>query len=251
MTTQEMLRYVDAGADLYLRAMGDASHMEIIDNGVYEIMRSRGSINDLCSVYNMRLEQLCDDALEKTVQEIKDLKMHTWWPLASSDRVKNAIFGKKPVYSIDDFEIYGVMQPDDLPSYPEKPDFVEIKRVGTQSEFETWCDIDNNTEHGGTVIFYPPNHMHLVESGKLTCFLGCVENTPVATSATLSHDGIASLEFVSTLPGYRNKGIAKALCQHALQEAFRGRAQIVSVRAIGDGRALGKSLKFHFVETDA
>lgn len=250
MIIEEMLKYVDAGADFYLRAMGDAEHMEIIDNGIYEIMRSCGNINNLSSIYNIRLDQLSDDELKKTVQDIKNLKIHTWWPLASSDRVIDIIHEKKPVYSIEDFEIYGVMQPEDLPKYPETKGFISIKQVKSLSDFVIWCDLDNNTEHSGTVVFYPKNHMHLVDSGKLTCFIGYVDNMPVATSAILNNKGIVSLEFISTLPDYRKKGIAKELCQHALKYAFNTGANVISVRAVGDGRTLAKTLGFHFVETN-
>lgn len=55
MIIEEMLKYVDKGADFYLRAMGDAEHMEIIDNGNYEVMRSCGNINNLSSIYNIRI----------------------------------------------------------------------------------------------------------------------------------------------------------------------------------------------------
>ena len=46
----EALAYVDAGADFYLRVMGDAVHMELRDNGVYETMRSAGDVNTICAL---------------------------------------------------------------------------------------------------------------------------------------------------------------------------------------------------------
>ena len=247
MTEHEALQCVDTGADFYLRAMGDAEHMEIIDNGVYEIMRSRSAVNDLASVYNMRLEALPDAALADTIAEIRALGIHTWWPLSASDRVAQAIHGRRPRYAADDIEIYGIMQPSELPAFPEAPPFLRIVRVETAGDFATWCELDNTTEHGGSVIFYPPNHMHLIAHEKLIAFVGYCGSEPIATSAVLDDGGIASLEFVCTAPSHRMRGIATAMCRHALTHAFAAGAKVVTTRGIADGRALVKSLGFRVI----
>ena len=249
MTAREALRYVDRGADCYLRAMGTADHMQIIDDGTCEIMRSKGAINDLCSVYNVRIEDLRDDELIKTIDRIRALGIrHIWWPLAASDRVLMAIHGRIPRYSPDDFEIYGCM---DAPAMTQLqvPKGLAIKRVSSIDDFITWCRLDNETEHGGNVIFYPPNHMHLIESGKLTAYLGCVDGAPVATSAILNDGDIASLEFVSTLPGYRRRGIARTMCHHALTEGFGGGAKVITTRGIADGRGIVVQVGFRVMDT--
>ena len=180
----EALAYVDAGADFYLRVMGDAVHMELRDNGVYEIMRSAGDVNNLASVCNMRLEGLSSDAL-----------------------------------------------------------------VDVIGDFAAWCDLDNNTEHHGTVIFHAENHFRLIKSGKRTAFLGIADGAPVATCGILNNDGVASLEFVSVQPDYRKRGIARLLCQNALGYAFANGAVVVTTRAIGGGTGLCKALDFCIITT--
>ena len=246
----EALSYIDMGADFYLRVMGDAEHMELRDNGLYETMQSRGDINNLASVYNMRLEGLSSDALVDIIDEIRELRMHTWWPLSASERVLNAIHGKIPVYTAEDIEIYGIMLPGELPEYAATPAHVKIERVETLGNFAVWCDLDNNTEHHGTVIFHAQNHMHLIESGKLTAFLGVADGTPAATCGILDNDGVASLEFVSVLSDYRKRGFATALCRNALGYAFSNGARVVTTRAIADGRALCKTLGFRIITTE-
>ena len=248
VTRNEALSYVDAGADSYLRVMGDAVHMELRDNGIYETMRSRSDINSLASVYNMRLEELSDETLKTTIDEIRELKMHTWWPLSAPDRVLLAIHGKIPVYTAEDVEIYGIMYPDELTGRPERLANVRLQLVETIDDFAVWCDLDNNTEHHSNVIFHAKNHFHLIESGKLTAFLGFADDVPVATCGILGQD-IASLEFVSVLPDYRKRGIAMALCQYALTLTFILGARAVTTRAIGDGRKLCKALGFHVITT--
>jgi len=250
MSFFEILKIVDEGADFYLRIMGQAAHMKIVDNGIYEYMRSISDINNLSSVYNVRLDHLSDDEMLKAIAEIKAKNTHTWFPLAASERVCDYLYGKniRKKYTINDLEIYGVMLTDNTPKISNIAEDLDILEIRTMNEFERWCDIDNNIEHNGTIIFYPKNHFHLIKSGKMRCFLGCIGEKAVATCAILDNDGVCSLEFVSVLPEFRLKGYAKKMCVHALQSAFVKKIQSVSVRAIGDGCTLGKSLGFEFVD---
>jgi GNAT superfamily N-acetyltransferase len=88
----------------------------------------------------------------------------------------------------------------------------------------------------------------LLTNGKLRCYLGYVDNIPVTTAAILNNDGIASLEFTVTLPEYRQKGLAKAVCRFALDDAFKAGVQSVSIRSFGIARQLGKSLGFRYID---
>ena len=68
---------------------------------------------------------------------------------------------------------------------------------------------------------------------------------PVAVSAILDNSGIASLEFVATIPEMRRKGYAKAICEKAIHDAFTDGAKIITVRAINLAASqLYKSLGF-------
>lgn len=247
MESKEIMHYVDAGADFYLRMIADADHMEILDNGIYEMMRSRGGVNDLCVVYNIRLDHLSDEGIKQAMQEIKDLNVHTWWP-SFSERVLDVIYGKdrKPESIFSDEELYGIMLSEEMSNYPVHPDSIMISRVRSQEEFQVWCDLDNLVEHGGNIHMHPQNHYHLINNGKLRCYLGYVDNKPVTTSAILNNVGVASLEFTVTLPEYRQKGYAKAVCQFALNDAFRDGIKTISIRAIGNARMLGRSLGFRY-----
>lgn len=244
MEAKEIMKYVDAGADFYLRVMGSADHMEIVDNGIYEMMRSKGTINDLCSIYNIRVDNLSDEEIGKLIAEIKSLNMHVWWPY--SERLLDALHGKDRGF--DDFELYGAMLPDDMPQYSPLPDSIDIRRVNSLADFETWCDMVNNLAHGGTVCIHPRNHYHLVKSGEIRCYLGSVDGVTVATSGVLNNGGIGSLEFAATMPEYREKGFAKAVCQIAIVDAFEDGIRVLSARAIENGRMLGRSLGFKYID---
>ena len=48
----------------------------------------------------------------------------------------------------------------------------------------------------------------------------------------IDNDGIASLEFVATVPEMRRRGFAREVCEKAIYDAFMDGAKIVTVRAI-------------------
>lgn len=253
MTLQEKLRLVDLGADNYLRIIASAPHMRITDNGRYETMCATGDINDLCSIYNIRLEALDDDMLHKTLGEIRAQGGgHIWWPLAMSERVAQARFGggPRPRLGDGDFEMYALVTPEGLPAVAERPEGLDITLADTPEAFAAWCTLNNAHEHGSTVVLHPEGHFPLVQSGQIRCFLGSVNGKPVATCAILTGEGTTSLEFVCTQPTYRRKGVARAMCQYALADAFARDAQPVSIRAIGDGTALGRALGLAYLLTE-
>lgn len=245
--TREIKHYIDKGADFYLRMLADAEHMEIVDNGIYEIMRSRGDVNHLCVVYNIRLEHLSDEEIIEAVKEIRELKVHTWWP-ARSERVLDIMDGKDrgPEGPFGDAELYGIMVAEEVPKYPKTPNSIKIQRVHSQEEFQVWCDLDNDVEHGGHIHMHTQNHYHLITNGKLRCYLGYVDSIPVTTAAILNNVGTASLEFTATLPEHRQNGFARAVCQYALKDAFKAGVEVVSIRSFGIARILGKSLGFRY-----
>jgi predicted GNAT family acetyltransferase len=247
METKQFRKYIDDSAYFYIRMIADAKHMEIIDNGIYEMARSRGDVNSLCVVYNIRLDHLSDEEIIKAIKEIRELKVHTWWPHLS-ERVLDIMHGKgkRPAWSFDDTELYGTMLPEEMPRYPRTPSFIQVRRVRTKDEFKAWCEIDNRIEHGGNVHIHPQNHYHLLKNGKLRCYLGYVNGVGMTTAAILNNEGTASLAFTVTTPENRQKGYAKAVCQFALKDAFKAGIKIVSVAAIGDARMLGRSLGFKY-----
>lgn len=249
MTLKEKLSLVDGWADFYLRVMGSADHMIIVSNGRYETMGPIGNTDSPTSVYNIRLDNLSDQELHNTIQEIRDLKKHTWWPSAASDRVLQAIHGKIPVYTVDDDEIYSILMPEDVPCYSNITGDLEIRRVITPEDFELWCGFINSSY--GEIAFDPKNHFHLVTEGKLNGFLCFMDDKAVGISAILNNDGAAALEFVVVSPEYRKNGIATALCQSAIRYACMIGVKHIVGRGGQDGsRRLIEKLGFSIITTE-
>ncbi len=231
----DLLKYVDNGANLYVRILGQASHMAIEDNGIYEYIHPKNNEDGLRFVYNIRLDNLIDVEKERALADISKFKAPTWYPLLPSNE-----------YTKDDEELYGAMLYDWLPKYIETSKCIEIKRVTTRNEFNEWCRLCNDYMHGGSNIIDPKSHWEFVENGTIAFYLGYADKKAVSVCAVIYDDKICSLEFAYTLSDYREKGYCKALSQYALNEAFENGAEIVTIRTINNGHYVGKSLGFRF-----
>ena len=88
------------------------------------------------------------------------------------------------------------------------------------------------------------NHYHWCEANLLIPYIVYCEDKPVAVSAILNNNGIASLEFVATLPEYRRKGFARAASIVAVRDAFADRVSIITLRAFHPANLLYQSLGF-------
>lgn len=79
MERTKICKYIDHGANYYLKLLGDAKHMEYTDKGYYSIIRPKNNEEGGASLFNLRLEHLSDEDLKEKIDEIKGLNLHTWW----------------------------------------------------------------------------------------------------------------------------------------------------------------------------
>ena len=239
----KVLGHVDDRANFFLQVIGDAKHMEVHDNGRYTWIHPRNGHRGANSVFNIRLDPLSDEDLKHTVDEIKALKRHTWWN-HYSDRVNNVIFPEgRPFPTENDWEVYAIMFPDEKPAY--RRGTANIQPVASLAEFKTWADVINRIE--GNEIFHWIHHYPLCTAGRMRCSVAYDQGDPAAIAAMLRNGDAYSLEFVATLPAYRRKGFAAALCQASIDEAFRDGARFVTFRAYRDSKKFGETLGFKFI----
>ena len=248
MDKAEIIKVIDDGANFYCRILGDASHMEFRDNGYYSIIYPKDGEKGGTSLFDVRIEQLSDKEANLIIDEIKSKKVHTWWGLCVSDRIADLIWGKyrpTPPASEDELEeAYMALFPNEKPVYRKFNAHIEVRPVSSLEEFNIWADICNSILHGNFSIIHPVNHYHLCEKGIMPCFIGYYNNTPASVSAIINDKHNSSLEFVATLDNYRDKGLATALCQTAVDNAFLNGSKIITARAFNDAIKLYKSLGF-------
>ena len=234
MTEKEILKRIDHGARNYIRLFGTAEHMEMVDKTFYSYIQPKADVHGISFVYDLRLDGLGEEERDEAVREIKALHMPVWVDLTASDKVFQAFFGGERVHGQTQFEendeVYLAMLPEEKPEYQATSG--EIIRVRSAEEFAAWAEIANNVLAGGYPDIHPVYHYPLCEKGRMKCYTACYEGEPAATAAILDDNGTASLEFVAVLPEMRGKGLAKAICRKAVEDAFAEGAKIVTVRAI-------------------
>lgn len=234
MTERDIVKHISDGANYYVSMFGKAEHMEIIDKEFYSYVKPRANEHGISIIYNIHIDNLPFEKQQDLVAEIKALHMPFWLDLFAPDDVFFLFFDKNKVHGQTEFadndEIYMAL----LPHEKTEPSVQNEKIVKVQSpeEFAAWAKIANDVLANGYPDMHPVYHYPLCRDNIMKCYILYNQNVPVAVASIMDNNGIASLEFVATIPEMRRHGFARAVCERAVQDAFIDGAKIVTVRAI-------------------
>jgi GNAT superfamily N-acetyltransferase len=245
MEKAEISRHIDEGANFYLRILGAAEHMEYSDNGYYSMIKPKIGQQGGTSLFDIRLEHLPEQELREKVDEIKKLKVHTWWGFGMSERMTAAVFGEnKPLPATEENDEEGCMAmlPEDKLEYGVTG--ITVKKVSNARDFKLWADLCNGILHGGYPMIHPEKHCHLSEEGIMLCYIAYYDGEAASVCSVIYNRDAASLEFVCTLEKYRNKGLARAVCIPAIEEAFDHGSKIITLRAVPEAKKLYLNMGF-------
>ena len=234
MTERDIIKHISNGANYYVSLFGKAEHMEIIDKGCYSYVKPKTDEYGISMIYNVHLEKLSPEERKVHISEMKELQMPIWLDLTVSDEVFFQVFGENKVHRQTTFddndEIYMALLPEEkeISSVSEE----KIIRIQTQEEFAVWAKIANDMLANGAPDMHPVYHYPLCKDGIMKCYIAYNQSVPVAVASVMDNSGIASLEFVATIPEMRRRGYAKRVCERAVSDAFTDGAKIVTTRAI-------------------
>ncbi len=247
MEYQEICRHIDDGANFYLRILGSAEHMEIIDNDYYSLVRPRPGESGCSCVFNIRLENLSVGQQKEIIKEIKALQQHTWWGFHLSEEIEAAIYGAdRPPAATETNEEEGCMAilPPLSSSIQTHLPHISVKKVQSAEDFHLLADMTNNILHGSYPMLHPVHHYPLCEEHIMSCYIAYYDNIPASVCTILNNKGVASLEFVCTQEAYRNKGLSRAACMVAISDTFAANACIITLRAFPHAKLFYKKLGF-------
>ena len=237
LTQQEIIRHINNGADHYVRLFGQAEHMEIVDRTFYSLVRPKGSVHGISMVFQVRLEGLPSAKQQELIAEIKALHVPVWFDLTASDELHRLFFSceKRHGQTVldDDDEVYLALLPEQAPCAAASA--YSIVNVQTAEEFALWARMCNDLFANGAPDVHPLYHYPLCQHNLMKCYIAYVHDQPAAIGAIMNNHGIASLEFVATVPEWRRRGLARALCDKAIHDTFADGAKIITVRAINAG----------------
>lgn len=234
MTTKDIIKHIDNGANYYVSLFGEAAHMERFDKKFYSYVTPKNGEQGISFIYNVHINDLPAEQMKTVVSEIKSMNMPIWFGMDLSDEAVYAFTGKKSALENrepkEDDEIYLAMLPEEKPEYQKNNH--KIIKVHTAEEFSVWAQMANDIFAGGHTDIHPVNHYIWCEKMGVKCYILYHDGIPVSMSSIMDNNGVDSLEFVGTVPEMRGKGFAKAVCEKAVNDAFADGASIITIRAI-------------------
>lgn len=232
MNAAEIIRHINAGANHYIALFAEAEHMERYDAANYSIVRPKAGEEGIHFIYNIHVDTLEPAEQYAVAQEIRASGLPFWLDLMASDDVFALFFGKAKVhgqtaFAFDD-EQYLAMYPSQFINQLASQRIIEVR---TSEEFAIWAKLANDLLAEGRKDMHPVHHFTLVERGLMRCYVLYSDEQPVSVAATMDNGGVVSLELVATLPEYRRRGYAQAVCAKAIQDAIDAHCTLLTVRA--------------------
>lgn len=233
MTEKEIFKNINDGANYYVSLFGKAKHMNCINKEYYSYIFPKDGEKGITFIYNVNIENLNEEKQKEIITEVKSLKMPIWWNLPISENLYKIIFGKNKIKGSDnDEELYMAVLPGEEIITKNVNKNVCVKKVSTIEQFSVWAKITNDNLSNGYPDIHSENHYNLCMDNLMVCYI-CYENDiPVSSSAIMDNNGISSLEFVQTVPEFRNKGYGKYVCEYSIESAFLNGSKIITNRSI-------------------
>lgn len=244
MTDKEIIRHIDDGANHYVSLFGEAEHMDKVDKEYYSYVKPKAGEQGITFIYNIHIENLAPEQKKIVIDEMKSMNAPIWMSLLASDETVVLFSGKENAHGqakrSEDDERYMAMLPEEKREYSESNYEMikkEIIKIKTADEFALWARTANDIFFGGYPQIHPIHHYTWCEEKGVKCYVLYHDTTPVSVAAIMDNHGAASLEFVGTIPGMRQKGFARAVCEKAVYEAFLGGVSVITVRAVNAAAA--------------
>lgn len=98
---------------------------------------------------------------------------------------------------------------------------MEMRRVDSASTLNDFRAIGASCFHVPIAWFAEVFNVSVTGQHPFSCWVGYRDGEPVATAATIMHEGIIGLYNVATAPAQRHRGYAEVITRHAIDEATR------------------------------
>ncbi|WP_438432297.1 GNAT family N-acetyltransferase [Gorillibacterium sp. sgz500922] len=248
MDNVQIAEQIVQGGVTYLRRLADAVHMEQVEEGICSLIRPKSGECGISIRFDFRVEGLTEAEIEEGLDRVFKAGGPIYWgnlPGPVMEKVNQRLASASGNRQGEEEEEANMaLLPGQRISFPETCYPVSVRKVLHEADFKRWVDQSNRVMSGGFPVLHPDHHLHLWSSGALSCYSGYYGSSLAATAAILHHHGDDSLEFVSTEPEFRRKGLAQAACNRAIEDAFAAGARIITLRAASGSKKLYQSLGF-------
>lgn len=237
MNARDVLRHIDEGANHFLRTLADAPHMTCTEAEGFTVIRPQEGQEGVSFVCDLQLEGCTPDQWRDIIARAKATGLPVWFSLLSTDEQFACFFGQERLHGAPlaaDDEVYMALFPHELTdtSLPHP-----VVRVEDAASFADCAAVINTVLSDGRPDLHPIHHLPLMESERIRAHVLYCDGQPVSAAVTMAKDGAVSLEFVATLPGFRQRGYAMAVCHQAVHDALACDARLITVRAVNAAAA--------------
>lgn len=248
MDETEYINLIIKGAEKYFQMFSFADNITHVDGDIEWIAPfpdSRGP----AIVFRVNFkEENVDKQLDELLPSLDSGSIPSFWVITPNSTPENIIslLETKGFKNLTDPEKpeYGmaldIMNLQDIPNM--KSD-IKITKVTSMSEFELWIEVVNKALHGWDMLSMKHYSSWLLHKD-ISFYLAYWNGKPAATVCTIQSDDTASVEFVSTLEEYRNRGIATEICYKILSEIKQTGIRTVTLRSSHEAFSLYKKLGF-------
>jgi len=131
---------------------------------------------------------------------------------------------------------------------------IHCKQVQTQEEMEALIKISANCIElsPGAELEYRSYCLHndFTDTSKQEMYLAYWDGVPAASCMTFKTDEIITLYFIATLPGYRNRGLGRAITLYAMKKAVEQGYLVAGLQSTRMGLSLYESLGFTTISNE-
>lgn len=237
MDAREILRRIDEGANYFLRTLAQGPHMSVTDGGGFTVIQPKPGQEGISFVCELQLDERSPAEWTDLIARAKSTGLPVWFPLLCTDAQFACFFGRERIHGAPlspEDEVYLAMLPGEIADLPQTH---AVHRVTDAASFADCATVINTVLSGGRPDLHPVHHLPLLEAGRIHCHVLYAEGKAVSAAVTMAKDGIASLELVATLPDFRRRGCARAVCRQAVQDEWARGASLVTVRAVNANAA--------------
>ena len=235
------LDLVSRGIDLYWTTLATARNMKVHTGDIDYVTSTQ--MGCPAQIFNMRLHP---DTAEQRIREVvRDMEAGVLprsilvSPRSRPDNLVSLL--ETHGFSID---AAGMCMAIDLEDWPlPDPSGTRVVLAQNHDMLADWMNIVNYAFTGHQVMDFW-QFADLFDLNSTDFFIGVAHNRPVATGMTIEHCGVATLEFVTTLPYYRNQGLGTAVTVAALLQLRERGVKTVTLRATPGAISLYKRIGF-------
>lgn len=122
---------------------------------------------------------------------------------------------------------------------------MEMRRVQSAQTLDDFRGLGSTCFHVPLAWFSEVFDSGVTGQSDFVCWVGYRDGVPVATSATVSANGVVGLYNVATAPEYRHRGYGEASTRHALDAALsEATAERIVLQSTADGLLLYRRMGF-------